>query len=67
MPPTMPAGLPCVAVVFARLVVNGEFRGHRPFLVPLNDGKQMCAGVQSRYVPSLCACLDIATTIPVHH
>ncbi|RPD78499.1 acyl-CoA dehydrogenase NM domain-like protein [Lentinus tigrinus ALCF2SS1-7] len=51
MPPTMPAGLPCVAVVFARLMVNGEFRGHRPFVVPLNDGKQMCAGVQSRLLP----------------
>ena len=50
MPPTVPAGLPCVAVVFARLIVNGEDCGHRPFIVPLNDGKQMCAGIQSRYV-----------------
>ena len=49
MPPTVPAGLPCVAVVFARLIVDGEDRGHRPFIVSLNDGKQMCAGVQSRY------------------
>ena len=46
----MPAGLPCVAVVFARLIVDSEDRGHRPFIVPINDGKQMCAGVQSRYV-----------------
>ncbi|KAI0738401.1 acyl-CoA dehydrogenase NM domain-like protein [Daedaleopsis nitida] len=51
MPPTMPAGLPCVAVVFARLIVGGEERGHRPFIVPLNDGKQMCAGVSSRLLP----------------
>ncbi|KAI0744987.1 acyl-CoA dehydrogenase NM domain-like protein [Earliella scabrosa] len=51
MPPTMPAGLPCVAVVFARLIVNSEDRGHRPFIVPINDGKQMCAGVQSRVLP----------------
>lgn len=49
MPPTVPAGLPCIAVVFARLIVNGEFRGHRPFVVPLNDGRQMCTGIQSRY------------------
>ncbi|PIL33677.1 hypothetical protein GSI_04301 [Ganoderma sinense ZZ0214-1] len=41
MPPTVPAGLPCVAVVFARLIVDGEERGHRPFIVPLNDGKHM--------------------------
>ncbi|KAI1786331.1 acyl-CoA dehydrogenase NM domain-like protein [Ganoderma leucocontextum] len=51
MPPTVPAGLPCIAVVFARLVVNGEERGHRPFIVSLNDGKQMCTGVQSRLLP----------------
>ncbi|KAM5537960.1 hypothetical protein V8D89_008436 [Ganoderma adspersum] len=51
MPPTVPAGLPCVAVVFARLVVDGEERGHRPFIVVLNDGKQMCTGVQSRLLP----------------
>ncbi|KAI0644435.1 acyl-CoA dehydrogenase NM domain-like protein [Trametes meyenii] len=51
MPPTVPAGLPCVAVVFAKLIVNGDDRGHRPFVVPLNDGKQMCAGVQSRLLP----------------
>ncbi|KAI0633864.1 acyl-CoA dehydrogenase NM domain-like protein [Trametes polyzona] len=51
MPPTIPAGEPCVAVVYARLIVNGEDRGHRPFLVPLNDGKQMCTGVQSKLLP----------------
>ncbi|KAI0633884.1 acyl-CoA dehydrogenase NM domain-like protein [Trametes polyzona] len=51
MPPTVPAGLPCIAVVFAKLIVNGEDRGHRPFIVSLNDGEQMCAGVQSRLLP----------------
>ncbi|KAI0819314.1 acyl-CoA dehydrogenase NM domain-like protein [Trametes gibbosa] len=51
MPPTVPAGLPCVAVVFAKLIVNGEARGHRPFLVSLNDGRQMCSGVRSRLLP----------------
>ncbi|KAI0818485.1 acyl-CoA dehydrogenase NM domain-like protein [Trametes gibbosa] len=51
MPPTVPAGLPCIAVVFAKLVVNGQDRGHRPFIVSLNDGQQMCAGVQSRPLP----------------
>ncbi|KAI0093488.1 acyl-CoA dehydrogenase NM domain-like protein [Irpex rosettiformis] len=51
MPPTVPAGLPTVAVVWARLFVNGEDRGVRPFIVYLNDGKQMCAGVKSRLLP----------------
>ncbi|KAI0818486.1 acyl-CoA dehydrogenase NM domain-like protein [Trametes gibbosa] len=51
MPPTVPAGLPCVAVVFAKLIVNGEDRGHRPFIVALNDGKQMCTGVQCKQLP----------------
>ncbi len=49
MPPTVPAGLPCIAVVFAKLVVDSEDRGHRPFIVTLNDGKEMCIGVQCRY------------------
>lgn len=50
MPPTGPFGsLPRVAVVFARLVVQGEDRGVRPFLVALGDGNQMCKGVTSRY------------------
>ncbi|KAI0633883.1 acyl-CoA dehydrogenase NM domain-like protein [Trametes polyzona] len=51
MPPTVPAGLPCIAVVFAKLVVNGQDRGHRPFIVALNDGKQMCTGVQCKQLP----------------
>ena len=48
MPPTVPAGLPTVAVVWARLVVFDEDRGVRPFIVYLNDGKQMCTGVKCR-------------------
>ena len=51
MPPTVPAGLPTIAVVWAKLYANGEDRGIRPFLVPLNDGQQMCAGITSTYVP----------------
>ncbi|KAG1819095.1 acyl-CoA dehydrogenase NM domain-like protein [Suillus subaureus] len=42
MPPTVPVkGLPCVAIVFAQLYVNGECRGPRPFLVNINDGYRM--------------------------
>ncbi|EIW79678.1 acyl-CoA dehydrogenase NM domain-like protein [Coniophora puteana RWD-64-598 SS2] len=52
MPPTVPIkGIPCIAVVFAKLVVDGEDRGPRPFLVPLNDGYSMCKGVTSRLLP----------------
>ncbi|KAH9930206.1 acyl-CoA dehydrogenase NM domain-like protein [Fomitopsis serialis] len=52
MPPTGPFGsLPRVAIVFARLVVQGENRGIRPFLVALGDGQQMCKGVTARLVP----------------
>ncbi|KAG1867588.1 acyl-CoA dehydrogenase NM domain-like protein [Suillus tomentosus] len=52
MPPTIPVkGLPCVAVVFAQLYVDGECHGPRPFLVNLNDGYDMCNGVTSMLLP----------------
>ncbi|PYI14707.1 acyl-CoA oxidase [Aspergillus violaceofuscus CBS 115571] len=48
MPPSMPmAGIPRVALVMARLLVEGEDRGIRPFVVPINDGYRMCQGVKS--------------------
>ncbi|KAF8992117.1 acyl-CoA dehydrogenase NM domain-like protein [Cyathus striatus] len=52
MPPTLPVlGIPCIAIVFARLIVNGEYRGNRPFLVSLNDGYSMGRGVSARQLP----------------
>ncbi|KAH9941951.1 acyl-CoA dehydrogenase NM domain-like protein [Amylocystis lapponica] len=52
MPPTGPFGsIPRVAIVFARLMVNGENRGVRPFVVALGDGKQMCKGVSAKLLP----------------
>ncbi|KAJ7611296.1 acyl-CoA dehydrogenase NM domain-like protein [Roridomyces roridus] len=48
MPPTTPAGLPGIAVVFARLLVNGQDRGVKPVLVPLHDGRKMHPGVISK-------------------
>ncbi|PYH96550.1 acyl-CoA dehydrogenase NM domain-like protein [Aspergillus ellipticus CBS 707.79] len=52
MPPTTPrGGLPVVAVVIARLIVEGEDRGVRPFLVSLTDGSEMCKGVVSKVLP----------------
>ncbi|KAL3455348.1 acyl-CoA dehydrogenase NM domain-like protein [Aspergillus heterothallicus] len=52
MPPNTPRnGLPTIAVVIARLIVDGEDRGVRPFLVPMSDGKQMCIGITSKVFP----------------
>ncbi|TFK50231.1 acyl-CoA dehydrogenase NM domain-like protein [Heliocybe sulcata] len=51
MPPTAPCGIPCVAIVFARLVVNGEDRGIRPFVVRLHDGTTMNEGVICKPLP----------------
>ena len=57
MPPTIPAGKPCVAIVFAKLIVEGEDHGHRPFLVPLNDGTQMCTGIEAKCASLLPHCI----------
>ncbi|KAF9875380.1 acyloxidase [Colletotrichum karsti] len=52
MPPTTPlAGIPRVAVVFARLIVRNDDRGVKPFLVPINDEWEMHRGVTSRALP----------------
>ncbi|KAJ7226933.1 acyl-CoA dehydrogenase NM domain-like protein [Mycena pura] len=48
MPPTTPCGIPCVAVVFARLIVDRTDRGIKPFLVPIHDGRTMYRGIVSR-------------------
>ncbi|KAF7336927.1 hypothetical protein MVEN_02129100 [Mycena venus] len=51
MPPTNPAGIRCMAVVFARTTIFGEDRGIKSFLVELNDGREMCTGVVSKMLP----------------
>lgn len=49
MPPTAPCGIPCVSIVFARLVTaQGEDRGVKSFVVPLHDGVEMYDGVVSK-------------------
>jgi hypothetical protein len=52
MPPTSPVtpGFRCVAVVFARTVVDGEDRGIKPFVLQLHDGQFMTPGVTIKYV-----------------
>ncbi|TFY64942.1 hypothetical protein EVG20_g5770 [Dentipellis fragilis] len=52
MPPTNPCGIPCIAVVFARLIVAGANHGIRPFLVPLNDGHTMHRGITAQVLPA---------------
>ncbi|PPQ72286.1 hypothetical protein CVT24_004675 [Panaeolus cyanescens] len=51
MPPTSPSGYPCIAVVHARLFVEGEDRGPKVFLVKLHDGFEMEHGVVSKVLP----------------
>lgn len=52
MPPSTPVvGEPKVALVFARLMVEGDDRGVRPFIVPINDGVSMAPGVVSQALP----------------
>ncbi|RAK97434.1 acyl-CoA oxidase [Aspergillus ibericus CBS 121593] len=52
MPPSAPvAGLPRIALVFAHLFVDGENRGIRAFIVPLNNGRQMHQGIKAWRLP----------------
>ncbi|KIJ43416.1 hypothetical protein M422DRAFT_60316 [Sphaerobolus stellatus SS14] len=53
MPPTAPFGIPCVAIVFARLIINGEDHGIRGFVVKLHDGFKMTEGIICRNVQLL--------------
>ncbi|KAF8882587.1 acyl-CoA dehydrogenase NM domain-like protein [Infundibulicybe gibba] len=51
MPPTKPMGDPCIAIVFARTIVEGNNHGIKPFLVPINDGVNMHPGVVCKVLP----------------
>ncbi|CAG8304578.1 unnamed protein product [Penicillium salamii] len=52
MPPTSPIeGHPRVGLVIARLMVRGEDRGVRPFVVRINDGRVMSEGITCRVLP----------------
>ncbi|KAJ6591047.1 acyl-CoA dehydrogenase NM domain-like protein [Mycena vulgaris] len=53
MPASIPVGgVPRIAVVMARLMVQGQHYGIRPFVVPLNDGNTMHEGVSCRVLPN---------------
>ncbi|KFY67368.1 hypothetical protein V496_01638 [Pseudogymnoascus sp. VKM F-4515 (FW-2607)] len=52
MPPTTPwASVPRLAVVMARLIVGGEDRGIKSFIVHLTEADGMCPGITSRLLP----------------
>jgi acyl-CoA oxidase len=52
MPPSIPCGIPSDGIVFARLLVGGEDRGVKPFLVPIHDGHSMYPGITAKFVSS---------------
>lgn len=52
MPPTtLCPELPRIGVVFARLLIDENDHGIRPFLVPLSHADAMCQGVSSKALP----------------
>ncbi|KAK6821574.1 hypothetical protein RU639_007824 [Aspergillus parasiticus] len=61
-------GFPGVTLVFARLLVSGDDWGVKPFIVWLNDGKNMCEGVTAKLLPKRAGLkpLDHAITIFTH-
>ncbi|KIY50432.1 acyl-CoA dehydrogenase NM domain-like protein [Fistulina hepatica ATCC 64428] len=51
MPPTKPAGRPCIGVVFARTLTEEGDCGVKPFVVSINDGATMCPGITCKLLP----------------
>ncbi|KAI1172925.1 acyl-CoA dehydrogenase/oxidase [Nemania sp. FL0916] len=55
MPPNNPwAGVGRIAIVFARLIANGEDHGVKTFIVQLSDEKGLLPGVTSQLLPTRC-------------
>ncbi|TXB97782.1 hypothetical protein FocTR4_00016968 [Fusarium oxysporum f. sp. cubense] len=53
MPPTTPCcNMPRLAIVFARLIIDGESHGVKPFLVFVSDARGMRPGITSRILPT---------------
>lgn len=52
MPPSTPwAGVPRIAIVFARLIVVGADCGVKPFIVKLSEANHLCKGITSQLLP----------------
>ncbi|KAI9375221.1 acyl-CoA dehydrogenase NM domain-like protein [Aspergillus egyptiacus] len=64
MPPTSPQpGFPRIGIVMARLIMDGQDKGIRAFLVWLNDGQQMCKGVSAKALPHRTGCKPLDHSI----
>ncbi|KAF9650292.1 hypothetical protein BDM02DRAFT_3222827 [Thelephora ganbajun] len=57
LPLFFPSSMPSEAIVFARLAVDGEDRGIKPFLVPLHNGSSMSSGITT-YPLSSCGVVN---------
>ncbi|KAF5368954.1 hypothetical protein D9758_003064 [Tetrapyrgos nigripes] len=44
-------GTPCVAVVFARMILGDEDKGVRPFVVDIHDGDNLYEGISVKLLP----------------
>ncbi|PBK88156.1 hypothetical protein ARMGADRAFT_1120558 [Armillaria gallica] len=42
---------PTFGIIWAKLIINGEITGIPPFLVKINDGKDMYKGISARVLP----------------
>lgn len=62
MPPNVPGGIPGIALIFARLLVEGEDRGLRIFIVNIHDGLRTFPGITVRYEAALNLALLILTS-----
>ncbi|KAI0249451.1 acyl-CoA dehydrogenase NM domain-like protein [Lactifluus subvellereus] len=53
MPPTSPidSDFPCISIVFARTIVQGDDHGIKPFVFQLHDGRSMTPGVKIKVLP----------------
>ena len=64
MSPSIPCGTPSDGIVFARLLVDGEDRGVKPFLVPIHDGHSMYPGITEKFVLPRLEPARLLTSIP---
>ena len=63
MPPSVPCGIPSDGIVFARLLVDGEDRGVKPFLVPIHDGRSMHPGITAKFASVQLEFIYLLTTV----
>lgn len=68
MPPAgLSAGMARIAVVFARLLVAGDDRGIRPFVVRINEVGTMCSGITSKMLPKRAGATPLDHSVTFFH